>query len=65
MAMEDAERSMSASRSKRGRSYVSKRYPEGYVTWVDLDEDDNPIFRGESNPYHARDMRMIARRRLI
>lgn len=56
---------MSAPGARRGRTYASGRYPEGYVTWVDLDPDGNPIFRGESKPHHARDMRMIARRRLI
>ena len=56
---------MTAPKSKRGRSYASGRYPYGYVTWCDLDEDGNPDFRGEVNPYQARDMRMIARRRML
>jgi len=56
---------MTAPRARRGRSYASGRYPEGYVTWVDLDEDGTPIFRGESNSTRARDMRMISRRRMF
>ena len=56
---------MSARNAKRGRTYACGRYPEGYVTWVDLDENGDPIFRGEINPYRARDMRMIARRRML
>ena len=56
---------MSAPKAKRGRSYASLRFPEGYTTWVDLDENGDPIFRGESNPFRARDRRMIARRRML
>ncbi len=56
---------MSAPRSRRVRTYASNRYPEGYVTWCDLDTNGDPIFRGESSPYRARDMRMIARRRML
>ena len=56
---------MSAPKAKRGRTYASDRYPKGYVTWVDLDDDGYPDFRGESIPHYRRDMRMIARRRMI
>lgn len=56
---------MTTPRARRGRTYAGGRYPEGYVTWVDFDPDDNPIFRGEVNHNRARDMRMIARRRLL
>jgi len=56
---------MTAPRARRARSYASRRYPESYVTWVDLDENDDPIFRGEINPHHRRDMRMISRRRML
>ena len=56
---------MSAPKARRGRSYASRRFPEGYTTWADLDEQGYPIFRGESNSCFARDKRMIARRRLL
>lgn len=56
---------MTAPRARRGRTYASGRYPEGYVTWVDLDPDGNPIFRGESTHNLDREMRMISRRRML
>lgn len=56
---------MSASRSKRGRTYASDRYPWTYRTWAEELPDGGIDFLSETNPHHSRDMRMIARRRLM
>lgn len=56
---------MTAPRARRGRTYASERYPWRYRTWAEETPEDGIDFRGEINPHHPRDMRMIARRRLI
>lgn len=56
---------MSAPKARRGRTYASCRYPEAYVTWADELPDGGIEFRGESDHHHKRNLRMIARRRMI
>lgn len=56
---------MTTPHAKRGRTYASERYPWTYRTWAEDMPDGGVIFDGDTNPHHKRDMRMIARRRLL
>jgi hypothetical protein len=56
---------MSSPGARRGRTYASERYPWTYRSWAEETQTGGVIFGGESNPRYKRDMRMIARRRML
>lgn len=56
---------MTAPRAKRGRSYASERFPEGYYSWAEDHPVHGVIFDAANNPHYHRDMRMISRRRML
>lgn len=56
---------MTSPKSKRGRTYASERYPWSYRSWAEETPTGGILFDGEINPQHRRDMRMIARRRML
>lgn len=56
---------MTAPHSRRCRTYASERYPWAYRTWAEEAPDGGVVFGGETNPHFPREMRMIARRRLL
>ncbi len=56
---------MTSPRSKRGRTYISERYPWACRSWAEEAPDGGMIFPLTINPHYRRDMRMIAYRRLI
>jgi hypothetical protein len=56
---------MTSPRACRGRTYASERYPWTYRTWAEETLTGGMIFGGDTNPHFPREMRMIARRRLL
>lgn len=56
---------MTSPRAKRGRTYASERYPWTQRDWAEEMPDGGVKFCAEFNIFHGRDMRMIARRRLV
>lgn len=56
---------MTAPRSRRGRTYASERFPWTYRTWAEETPTGGMIFGGETNTQFPREMRMIARRRMM
>ena len=56
---------MTSPRASRGRTYASERYPWSYRSWAEETPTGGMIFGGETNPHFPREMRMIARRRLL
>lgn len=56
---------MTAPHARRGRTYASERYPWTYRSWAEETPTGGMIFGGGTNPHHARDMRMISRRRMM
>ena len=56
---------MTSPRASRGRTYASERYPWSYRSWAEETPTGGMIFGGATNPHFPREMRMIARRRLL
>lgn len=56
---------MTSPHARRGRTYASERYPWSYRSWAEETPGGGMAFWGESNPHYPKDMRMIARRRML